>query len=194
MLDIANIRIFPDSSVGKGSACNAGDSGSIPGSGRSAREGIGYPTQYSWASFVAQLVRNLPSMWETWVQPLGSADSPWRRERLPTPVFWPGEFHGLYIVHGLTKSQTQLSDFHFHCQYSFLEIVPIFILINDGWFNCFSKVIAAELSNNFCNIDKFKSHFSHHAVRLNVYLKPLLSLWTVCLYPLLIVLLHCWSF
>ena len=169
MLDIANIRVFPDSSVGKGSACNEGDSGLIPGSGRSAREGIGYPPQYPWASLVAQLVRNPPSMWDTWVQPLRSAVSPWRRERLPTPVFWPGEFHG-------TKSQTQLSDFLFHCQYSFLEIVPIFILINDEWFNCFSKVIAAELSNYFCHIDRFKSHFSHHAVRLNIYLKPLLFL------------------
>ena len=47
---------FPDSSVGKESACNAGDPGSIPGSGRSPGEGIGYPLQYSWASLVAQLV------------------------------------------------------------------------------------------------------------------------------------------
>ena len=38
---------------------------------------------------------------------------PWRRERLPTPVFWPGEFHGLHTVHGVTKSQTQLSNFYF---------------------------------------------------------------------------------
>ena len=58
---------FPDSSVGKESACNAGDSGSIPGSGRSAGEGIGYPLQYSWASLVAQLVKNPPAVWETWV-------------------------------------------------------------------------------------------------------------------------------
>ena len=65
---------FPDSSVGKESACNAGDPGSIPGSGRSAGEGIGYPFQYSWASLVAQLVKNLPAMWETWVQPLGWED------------------------------------------------------------------------------------------------------------------------
>ena len=62
---------FPDSSVGKESACNAGDSGSIPGSGRSAGEGIGYPLQYSWASLVAQLVKNPPAMWETWVWSLG---------------------------------------------------------------------------------------------------------------------------
>ena len=62
---------FPDSSVGEESTCNAGDPGSIPGSGRSAGEGIGYPFQYSWASLVAQLVKNLPAMWETWVPPLG---------------------------------------------------------------------------------------------------------------------------
>ena len=49
---------FPDSSVGKESSCNAGDPGSIPGLGRSPGEGIGYPLQYSWASLVAQLVKN----------------------------------------------------------------------------------------------------------------------------------------
>ena len=57
---------FPHSSVGKESACIAGDSGSIPGSGRSAGEGRGYPLQYSWASLVAQLVKHLPAMQETW--------------------------------------------------------------------------------------------------------------------------------
>ena len=65
---------FPDSSVGKESACNAGDPSSIPGSGRSSGEGTGYPLQYSWASLVAQLVKNLPAMWETWVQSLGWED------------------------------------------------------------------------------------------------------------------------
>ena len=58
---------FPDSSVGKESACKAGDPGSIPGLGRLAGEGMGYPFQYSWASRVAQLVKNPPAMWETWV-------------------------------------------------------------------------------------------------------------------------------
>ena len=105
-------RVFPDSSVGKESTCNAGDRGSIPRSGRSAGEGIGCPLQYSWASLVAQLIQNPPAMQATWVQSLGWED-PWRRERLPTPVFWSGEFHGL--VHGITKSQTGLSDFHFIC-------------------------------------------------------------------------------
>ena len=65
---------FPSSSVGKESACNAGDPRSIPGSGRSAGEGIGYPLQYSWTSLVAQLVKNPPTMQETWVQSLGCDD------------------------------------------------------------------------------------------------------------------------
>ena len=60
-------RAFPDSAVGKESACNAGDPSSIPGLGRSAGEGKGYPLQYSWGSLVAQLVKNLPAMQETWV-------------------------------------------------------------------------------------------------------------------------------
>ena len=64
-------RGCPHSSVGKESACNAGDPGSILGSGKPTGEGIGYPLQYSWASLVAQLVKNPPAMWETWVQPLG---------------------------------------------------------------------------------------------------------------------------
>ena len=59
---------FPGSSAGKESACNAGDPGSIPGSGRSPGEGKGYPLQYSWASLVAQMVKNLPAVQETWVQ------------------------------------------------------------------------------------------------------------------------------
>ena len=62
---------FPDSSVGKESACNAGDSGLIPGLGRSAGERIVYPPQYSRASLAAQLVKNLPAMPETWVRSLG---------------------------------------------------------------------------------------------------------------------------
>ena len=56
---------FPGSSAGKESTCNAGDPGSIPGSGRSPGEGLGYPLQYSWASLVAQLVKNPPAMRET---------------------------------------------------------------------------------------------------------------------------------
>ena len=53
---------FPDGSDGKDSACNVGDLGSVPGLGRSPGEGNGYPLQYSWASLVAQLVKNMPAM------------------------------------------------------------------------------------------------------------------------------------
>ena len=66
---------FPGSSAGKESACNAGDPGSIPGSGRSPGEGIGHPLQYSWASLVAQTVKNPPAMWEIWAQSLGGEDA-----------------------------------------------------------------------------------------------------------------------
>ena len=65
---------FPGSSAGKEYTCNAGDPSLIPGLGRTAREGIGYPLQYSWASLVAQAVKNLPAVWETWVQFLGWED------------------------------------------------------------------------------------------------------------------------
>ena len=65
---------FPGSSAGKESACHAGDPSSIPGSGRSPGEGMGYPLQYSWASVVAQTVKNPPAMWDTWVQSLGWED------------------------------------------------------------------------------------------------------------------------
>ena len=57
--------------AGKESACDAGDSSLIPGLGRYPGEGIGYPLQYSWASLVSQMVKNLPAMWETWVWSLG---------------------------------------------------------------------------------------------------------------------------
>ena len=68
------IKGFPDSSVGKESACNEGDPGSIPGLGRFGGEGIGYPLQYSWASLLVQLVKNPPAMQENWVWSLGWED------------------------------------------------------------------------------------------------------------------------
>ena len=63
--------LFPGGSAGKESPCNAGDPGLFPGPGKSPGEGNGYPHQYSWASLVAQLVKNLLAMRETWVQSLG---------------------------------------------------------------------------------------------------------------------------
>ena len=68
------VKGFPRGSDNEESACNVGDPGLIPGSGRSSGEGIGYPLQYSWASLVAQLVKKSPAMRETWVQSLGWED------------------------------------------------------------------------------------------------------------------------
>ena len=103
---------FSHSSVDIESACNAGDPGSIPGSGRSPGEGIGYPLQYSWASLVAQLVKNPPAMQETWFQSLGLGRSPGEGKGYPL------QYSGLEnsmdcLVHGVTKSWTLLRDFHF---------------------------------------------------------------------------------
>ena len=65
------LKGFPGSSAGKESACNAGNPSLTPGLGRSAGEEIGYPLQCSWASLLAQLIRNLFTMQETWIQSLG---------------------------------------------------------------------------------------------------------------------------
>ena len=109
---------FPGRSAGKESTCTAGDSGLIPGSGRSAGEGIGYPLQYSWTSLMAQQVNNLPAMWETWVRSLGWED-PLEKGMATIPVFWPGYFHGLF--HEVSKSGTLLSDFHILSQSQFIH-------------------------------------------------------------------------
>ena len=84
---------FPGSSAGKESACNSGDLGSVPRSGRSPGEGIGYPLPYSWASLVAQMVNNPPATQETWVQSLGWED-PLKEGTPTTPVLLPGESPG----------------------------------------------------------------------------------------------------
>ena len=81
---------FPGSSAGKEFTCNAGDPGLIPGLGRPPGRRIDYPFQYCWASLVAQVVKNLPAVWETWVQSLGWED-PVEKCMQPTPVFLPGE-------------------------------------------------------------------------------------------------------
>ena len=81
---------FPDISVGKESACNAGDPGLVPGLRRSTGEGIGYPHQYSWASLVAQLVKNLPATQETPDSSsiLGSESSPGEGIGYPHQYSW----------------------------------------------------------------------------------------------------------
>ena len=104
----------PGCSAGKESACNAGDSDWIPGSKRSPGEGIGYPLQYSSSSLVAQTVKNLPAMWETWLQSVGweyplevvmtthSSILAWRISM--NSAAWQA------TVHGLANSRTWLSD------------------------------------------------------------------------------------
>ena len=60
-------RGFPGSEASKESACNVENPSSIPGSGSSSGEGIGYPLQYTWAYLVAQMVKNSLTIRETWV-------------------------------------------------------------------------------------------------------------------------------
>ena len=105
---------FPHSSVGKESTCNAGDLGSIPGSGRSAGEGIGYPLQYSLASLVAELVKNPPAMQETWVQSLGWED-PLEKEKATHSSFLAWRIPGTIQSMGSQRVRHDLSNFHFHC-------------------------------------------------------------------------------
>ena len=96
---------FPDSSVGKQSTCSAGDPGSILGLGKSAGEGIGYPLQYSWASLLAQLVKNPPAMRETCIRSLGWERSPGEGKGYPLQYF--GLENSMdCIVHGVAESDT----------------------------------------------------------------------------------------
>ena len=104
---------FPNSPVGRESVCNTGDPSSIPGLGRSTGERIGYPLQYSWASLVAQLVKNLPADAGDLGSIPGLERSPGERKGYPLQ-YCSLENSMDYIIHGVTKSQTQLSDFHFH--------------------------------------------------------------------------------
>ena len=102
---------FPGSSGDKESTCNPRDSSSIPGSGRSPGEGTGYPLQYSWASLVTQMVKNLPVMHETWVQSLGQ-EVP-LEEGMATAssiLAWRIPMNREVSKLQSTKAQTQLSD------------------------------------------------------------------------------------
>ena len=112
-INISNVYLgFPGSLE---TACNAGDPSSIPGSGRSPGEGTGYPLQYSWASLVAQLVKNPPAMRETWVQSLGWKYSLEKGTATHSILAWRipiGIGAWQDAIHGVPKNQTQLSDFH----------------------------------------------------------------------------------
>ena len=102
------------SSAGKESACSAGDPGLIPGLGSSSEEGVGYPVKYSWASLVVHMVKNLPSVRDTWLQSLGWEDP--LEEGIVTQssfIAWiiPMDRGAWWAtVHGVAKSWTQLSN------------------------------------------------------------------------------------
>ena len=127
---------IPGSSADKESACDAGDPSLIPESGRCPGKGIGYPFQYSWASLVAQTVKNLPAMRQTWVGSLGWEDPldkgpashssilawriPWTEE--------PGSLQSM----GFQRVRHDWATFHFHhvCyQYIYIFFVRFFSLI-----------------------------------------------------------------
>ena len=123
------------SSVGKESACNVGDPSSIPGSGRSPGEGIGYPLQCSWVSLVAELIKNLPAMWKTWVRSLGWEDPLEKGKATHSSIL---AWRIPWTVHGVAKSQALLSNFHFH----FLEL------------SLLTMDVVAEVSNS-CDLENF---------------------------------------
>ena len=86
---VTTIRVFLNSSVGKESACNAEDPSSVPGLGRSPGEGIGYPLQYSLASIVAVLVKNMPATRETWLRSMDWEDPPEKGKTThPSTLAW----------------------------------------------------------------------------------------------------------
>ena len=112
---------FPDSSVGKESACNAGDPSLIPGSGRSPEEGIGYPLQYSWAFLVSQMVKNPPAKAEdvrdvSSIPGLGRSPGGGHGNPLQYSCLENSMDKGAWwaIVRGVTKSQTWLKRLSIH--------------------------------------------------------------------------------
>ena len=91
----------------------------IPGSGRSLEKGIGYSLHYSWASLVAQLVKNPPAIWETWVQSLGWED-PLEKQKATHSSILAWRILGLYSPWVHKESDT--SDFHFHLELYKLDL------------------------------------------------------------------------
>ena len=94
---------FPGRSAGKESACNTGDPSWIPGLGRSPEEGIGYPLQYYGLPSDSDGKESTCHAGDLGLIPgLGRSPGEW----LSTPIFWPGEFHGLYRPWGRKESDT----------------------------------------------------------------------------------------
>ena len=133
---------FPDSSVDKESACNAGDPGSISGSGRSTGEGIGYPLQYSWSSVVAQLVKNPPAIRESWVWSMGWEDHLEKGKATPGEgKGYPLQYSGLEnsmdcIVHGVAKRQTRLEQLALTHSLKHFKGIPLI----SGFYSCIKNL------------------------------------------------------
>ena len=96
--------------------------GSIPGSGRSPGEGIGYLLQCSWASLMAQLVENPPTMWETWVQSLGWKDPLKKGMATHSGILAGRNPCTVCVVHGLPRVRHNWAPFTYICIYSLLDL------------------------------------------------------------------------
>ena len=107
-----DIQAFHSGSNVKESTCNAGHPGSISGLGRSAGEGIGYPLQYYWASRAAQLIKNPPTMWETWIRFLGWEDLLEKEMCTHSSILAWRTLWTCKESMGVSKSWTCLNDFH----------------------------------------------------------------------------------
>ena len=129
---------FLGSSVGKESPCNAGAPSLIPGSGRSSGEGIGYPLECSWASLVAQLVKNPPAIRETWVRSLSERPPGGGRGNPLTPVFVPGESHGPEESGGLQSMGLQRVRHNWATDHT-AHTCPIMNTVNPVPFSFFSN-------------------------------------------------------
>ena len=109
------LRIYSQWLSSKEFTCNAGDPSAIPGLGTSPGEGIGYPFQYSWASLVAQLIKNPLAMQETWVQFLGWEDPLEKGKATHSSIL-------AWRIPWTIKSWTRLTDFHFYTQQRWGEV------------------------------------------------------------------------
>ena len=137
---------FPGSSVGKESACNAGDPGSIPGSGRSPWEGIGYPHQYSWAFLMTQMIRIYLQCGRpgfiSWV-----GKTFWKRVCQPTPVFlhgespWSEEPGGLQSIGSQRMGHDWATHTHMMCQCSLTSFKNFFVFCFQSLFIIFEFIL-----------------------------------------------------
>ena len=149
---------FPGCSASDESACIAGDPGSIPGSGRSTGEGIGYPLQNFWASLITQTVKNLLAIREIWIWSLGWK-IPWRKEhathssilawRIPW-MEWPGRLHGIAEsdrTEWLSLHFTLISNVFFIIKFYKDNVCEIFKEVTFDLFKNIKSIIVSVIKN-----------------------------------------------